>query len=207
MTCLGRTLAMAGAGVLALTAASTAQAANVDLSVLHVDQFVGDTISPITGSYSFTFSPTLDLAMGGYSGTLFNQTDASSGINVSLQSTAAYGGNALSGTADTTSGTLSLDLSSLYATVSDPGVFSYSGTIWAPTSTILQNNYDASTGAFTYKWENTSNATVYGTPTSVTYDITLHGNGTVSTVPVPAAFWLFGSGLLGLIGVGGKRRH
>ena len=28
-----------------------------------------------------------------------------------------------------------------------------------------------------------------------------------SAVPVPAAAWLFGSGLLGLIGLGAKRRH
>jgi hypothetical protein len=27
------------------------------------------------------------------------------------------------------------------------------------------------------------------------------------TIPVPAAAWLFGSGLLGLIGVSAKRRH
>ncbi len=30
-------------------------------------------------------------------------------------------------------------------------------------------------------------------------------NGTVSAIPVPAAVWLFGSGLLGLIGVATKK--
>jgi Protein of unknown function (DUF1566) len=33
------------------------------------------------------------------------------------------------------------------------------------------------------------------------------GNVGVSTVPVPAAVWLFGSGLLGLVGMSGKRRR
>ncbi len=39
-------------------------------------------------------------------------------------------------------------------------------------------------------------------------DLTLSANGTLSTpsaVPVPAAVWLFGSGLLGLMGVGRRR--
>ncbi len=31
-------------------------------------------------------------------------------------------------------------------------------------------------------------------------------SGDVSTVPVPAAVWLFGSGLLGLIGVARRKR-
>ncbi|MEJ2687196.1 MAG: hypothetical protein P8124_08290 [Gammaproteobacteria bacterium] len=207
MTRSRKTIATAGVGILGLALAATAPAATVDLGVLHVDQFSGTTVSPSIGSYSFTFSPTLNLAMGGYAGTLFDQTD-SQGVTVSLDSTSAYGGAPLSGTANAITGTLNLDLSSLYATVSYPGTLSYSGSIWSPTSSIRQNAYDASTGAFTYGWENTSTATVNGIPTPVTYDITLHGSGTVSTVPVPAAVWLFGSGLLGLAGVGteGRRR-
>ena len=34
----------------------------------------------------------------------------------------------------------------------------------------------------------------------------LHMNGTVSAIPVPAAVWLFGSGLLGLVGVARRRK-
>lgn len=34
----------------------------------------------------------------------------------------------------------------------------------------------------------------------------LHLEGTVQAVPVPAAAWLFGSGLLGLLGLGRRRR-
>jgi hypothetical protein len=36
-------------------------------------------------------------------------------------------------------------------------------------------------------------------------ELTLSANGTLSTVPLPAAVWLFGSGLLGLVGVGRRR--
>ena len=31
-------------------------------------------------------------------------------------------------------------------------------------------------------------------------------NGTVSAIPLPASVWLFGSGLLGLVGISGKIR-
>ena len=36
--------------------------------------------------------------------------------------------------------------------------------------------------------------------------LTLTGNGTTSPVPLPAAVWLFGSGLLGLVGVSRRRK-
>ena len=46
------------------------------------------------------------------------------------------------------------------------------------------------------------------------YQITFNGDLTVnsvtaelSKVPVPAAFWLFSSGIIGLVGVAGKRKH
>jgi len=41
---------------------------------------------------------------------------------------------------------------------------------------------------------------------AITVDYALHLEGTVSAVPVPAAVWLFGSGLLGLAGVARRRR-
>jgi len=34
----------------------------------------------------------------------------------------------------------------------------------------------------------------------------LHLAGTISTVPVPAAAWLFGSGLIGLLGVARQKK-
>jgi len=47
---------------------------------------------------------------------------------------------------------------------------------------------------------------ILGTDVTVTADGTLKvGGGTGPTVPLPAAVWLFGSGLLGLFGVGRRR--
>jgi len=46
-----------------------------------------------------------------------------------------------------------------------------------------------------------SNAANYG---NVKYK--LHLEGTISAVPVPAAVWLFGSGLIGLTGMARRKR-
>jgi hypothetical protein len=56
-------------------------------------------------------------------------------------------------------------------------------------------------GNFTASWS----ALVVGGPfNGVTGNWTI--TGVVSAVPVPAAAWLFGSGLLGLVGVARRRR-
>ena len=36
--------------------------------------------------------------------------------------------------------------------------------------------------------------------------LTITGNGTSAPVPLPAAVWLFGSGLMGLVGVSRRRK-
>ena len=81
----------------------------------------------------------------------------------------------------------------------------------------LAGTYDNGTGIATFVWDG-----VYGH--SYTLDYTsvvtradpsdlggvtyaLHLEGTVQTVPVPAAVWLFGSGLMGLLGLARRRRR
>jgi hypothetical protein len=46
-----------------------------------------------------------------------------------------------------------------------------------------------------------------GTPYSEKFNVTLNGvAAVVPEVPVPAAVWLFGSGLIGLVGVARRKR-
>jgi len=72
------------------------------------------------------------------------------------------------------------------------------------------------TGVGSFSWDGTNGGAYtitytahvpVGDPSNfggVQYDLTL--TGTVSTVPVPAAVWLFGSGLMGLVGVSRRRK-
>lgn len=68
-------------------------------------------------------------------------------------------------------------------------------------STAITTTYDAATGGFTATW----NAVTVGGCCNghlSTWNIT----GTVSAVPVPAAVWLFGSGLIGLAGIARRKK-
>ena len=73
-----------------------------------------------------------------------------------------------------------------------PGTFSAAGLLASGASTDF--SLDFSSTAYDDNWGNTDR--IYVTNFSITE---------VSAVPVPAAVWLFGSGLLGLIGIARRR--
>lgn len=110
---------------------------------------------------------------------------------------------------DITGNTLSLDLSSWTAFWNGTSFNQGSSTSLVPgsvcvgancTTAINVTSFDAVTGAFTATWQ----AVVVGGSFNgqlATWNIA----GTASAVPVPAAAWLFGSGLLGLAGVARRR--
>ena len=93
-------------------------------------------------------------------------------------------------TGDVTGGNLTLDLSSLTAWWNDNTFNVGSG------GSITATTYDAVTGDFTANW---SAVTGGGPKAGIVAEIFITGN--VQVVPVPAAVWLFGSGLLALAGV------
>lgn len=71
---------------------------------------------------------------------------------------------------------------------------------------------DFQTLSFDSSWDNLSSVTFLAsnTPENISTYIMFDNivlDGGVSTVPVPAAVWLFGSGLIGLIGVARRKTH
>lgn len=70
---------------------------------------------------------------------------------------------------------------------------------------LASYNFDGTNYALDYYWDDSSNInTPCGNVLVTQYH--LHLEGVVSHVPIPAAAWLFCSGLLGLIGITRRRK-
>lgn len=74
------------------------------------------------------------------------------------------------------------------------------------TQGIANYVYDGTNFTLDYYWNATNDNGGVPIGGFVVSDYHLHLAGTVSPIPVPAAVWLFGSGLLGLIGVARSKR-
>jgi len=112
-------------------------------------------------------------------------------------------------TGDITGNNLTLDLSSWTAYWNGTSFNQGSSSDLVPNtvcvgpacSTAIATTYDSVTGDFTATWD----AVVVGGAFNgqlASWSIT----GTASAVPVPAAVWLFGTGLLGLAGIARRRK-
>ena len=79
----------------------------------------------------------------------------------------------------------------------------YNGTVigQAPDAGTLVQNFDPVAGTFSADWQ----ALIVGGPFNGNTGY-WHMEGTYSAVPIPAAAWLLGSGLLGLVTVGRRKK-
>ena len=110
------------------------------------------------------------------------------------------GGPVPTGTLDSVAGTITMDLSSLFGTWNDGDYIAGTGRPDGVTSAMAVGTWDPGSLAYTLYWD----SLVFGPACSPCVSHwTLHG--VASPVPAPAAFWLFGSGLLGLISVQCRR--
>lgn len=180
------------------------QAASVPIDTLAVDT-VGLTIA-ITGDGTYNFSgpvvPPAVVTMGAY------QDPIVGGTSWKIYSTGAFSKPAPSGTVDGTLGSIDVDFSSLRAQASvtilgNPYVLDVP--LWPLTTPPSGGTYDSGTNAYTLNWSNSFSVVVGGyLPVSGTVSVSLAGD--VTPVPVPAAVWLFGSGLLGLVSVARRKQ-
>jgi hypothetical protein len=179
-------------------------AAPVPIDTLSVD--TASLTIAITGDGTSSFSgpvvPPAIVTMGMY------QDPIISGTGWKIYSTAAYGKPAPSGTVDGMTGSINVDFSSLRGQASltifgSPTLLDVP--LWPLTTPPSGGTYNSGSGAFTLDWSNSFSVTVNGFP-PVTGTATVSLAGKVTPVPAPAAVWLFGSGLLGLLGFFQRRK-
>lgn len=168
----------------------------VDINSLYVDTASVSMSSSLLGtaSASDTFAP-IEITMGNYQDPIFSLGDSSFGL--SIYSTGAFGAPAPSGYVDETM--ISVDLSSLRAALTYNGSTYVDIELWPLTTTLDYGTYNPGTGDFLVGWNETISIDV-SSIFQTQADLTVELGGYLTTVPVPAAIWLFGSGLIALFG-------
>lgn len=138
-------------------------------------------------------------------GSLYNDVGSLPGVllsNGDLGTVTIDGFSTIDRTFSPSGGTINLNANTTYWFVLDSS--SVNGLLWKDTSSTNEDSPGAS------NWTISDNRAFFNT-TSSSWETspTIHMfsvDATVSSVPVPAAVWLFGSGLLGLIGISRRKK-
>lgn len=126
-------------------------------------------------------------------------TAASNMGGTSYPAGSIQGGMVPSGTLNDIAGTITMDLSALFAYWGGADFHQGTGKNDGVTSSLATGIWDSNTGLYSLSWFSNIDPSVCG-PLGATCsaEYTLEGYAVASAVPVPAAVWLFGSGLIGL---------
>lgn len=154
-----------------------------------------------TSTYSGVVAPPVQIDMGVYQDPI---VQIGSGFQTAkIYSTGAYGMPAPSGSVDTVANTIDVDFSSFRASAMI-GFLSLDVAVPLITDPPSGGIFDSGTGAYELTWSNPFSLMIAGR--TITGNATVSLSGTATLVPVPAAVWLLGSGLIGLAGVFRRRR-
>jgi hypothetical protein len=173
----------------------------INYASLVIDITNGGTLLPV-GSTTFSgpVAPPVQIVMGTYQDPIVQMGGAF--LSTKIYSTGAYSMPAPSGSVDTTANTINVDFSSFWANATI-GFYSLDIPVPLITDPPSSGTYNPGTGAYELTWISPFSLLVYGQTISGNASVLL--SGTATLVPVPAALWLLGSGLLGLAGI--ARRH
>ncbi len=172
---------------------SVAQAASVAIDTLSVNSVSLTVAITNDGTYNFSgpIVPPVDLTMGVY------QDPIVSGAGWKIYSTNLFGSPAPTGTVDGVLGTINVDFSSLRGQImSNYGMLDFA--LWPLINPPSGGTYNGSTDVFSLNWSDPFSVSLTGAPFPITGVATVSLGGTVTAVPLPAALWLLGSGLLGI---------
>jgi hypothetical protein len=194
---LGAWLRLVVFSVMVFAPFSMAQAASVAIDTLSVSAASLSIHITNDGTYNFSgpVVPPVTLIMGTY------QNPIVSGTNWKIYSTSLFGKPAPTGTVDGALNTINVDFSSLRAQALVTGYGMIDVALWPLINPPTSGSYNGTTGAYTLNWSSAFSVNLTGFPTPVTGTATVTLSGVATPVPLPAAVWLLGSGLLGLVGV------
>jgi hypothetical protein len=140
-------------------------------------------------------------------GTPVNMYTAATNLGDDLTPAGTVTGGAVPfGELDDINNTIEMDLSSLFANWGDIDFNIGTGKSDGVTSAFASGTWNPLTNAYTLSWITTVDNSVGGPcmPTNCTAAFVFAG--TANAVPLPAAVWLFGSGLIGLVGIARRKK-
>lgn len=141
-------------------------------------------------------------------GTPVNIYTAATNLGDDLTTAGSITGGAVPfGTLDDINNTIEMDLSSLFGNWANIDFNIGTGKSDGVTSALASGTWNPLTNAYTLSWVTIVDNSVGGPclPTNCTAEFLFEG--TANAVPLPAAVWLFGSGLIGLAGVARQKKY
>ncbi len=196
--------------LLAIALVSSFYASSVNASTIAIDSLFVDKVAValvVNNTRLFSYSnsfPSFEIVMGEYQSSIVSFGNRRSGL-LNIYSTNLYGAAAPTGYVDGT--TINVDLSSI-RTGFDSWLVDFDVGLW-PINTPQNNGvYDPNTGRYVLDWR--YNFIVdnpgFRRDFNGSFMVSLQGGLITTSVPVPAAFWLLGSGLIGLIGFARRKK-